>query len=208
MLFQNTAEREWRDVFLKKMAGFTKKSPVLLSFNIVSNLDKNGVVVEHINTKSTYFFEFDYNMPVRDFIASIKNKLVAEHYPRLIEDVYREKELTTEEVASRIQLGKTVTEVGKYEVVKVGSRIYRLDRIIAYRNVALLVLEQSDIEGDEIGAILQYRYSGSLILFLKKYRENLYKDIKTASNEFWLNSVFVRQLNATKYEGLKEGDEE
>jgi hypothetical protein len=181
-----------------------KKSPVLLSFNVVSNLGKSGVVVEHVNSKSTYFFEFDYDLPVKDFIARIKDKLIVKHYPRLVEDVYREKELTTEEIASRIQLGKTATEVNKYEVVKVGRRIYRLDRIIAYRNVALLVLEQSDVEGDEIGTITRYQYSGSLIFFLKKYREVKFKDIGEASSEWWLNSALIGPLNPAKRE---EGDE-
>jgi len=208
MLFQNISEKEWRDVFLKKMSGFVKKSPVLLSFNVVSNMGKAGVIVTHVNSGTTYFFEFAYDEQVKDFIARVKAKLVENHYPRLIEELWNKKELTTQEIAARIQSGKSVDEVGTSEVVRIGTRIYRLDRIITYRNIALLVLEQSDVPGDELGAITRYQYSGSLVVFLKKYRDNKFKSLEEASNDFFLNSILIDQLRSARDDDNKENEDE
>src|SRR5574344_1243292 len=82
MLLQSMSTSMWENTFQSKFASFCKKSPVLLQMLIKIENGEKGVVVTHTNTGSKYFFQFDYDMNVKDFIAEIKKFLVERHYPR------------------------------------------------------------------------------------------------------------------------------
>jgi hypothetical protein len=204
MLFNDVHSREWKDEFIRRFTGFCKKSPVLLSYSIAEKAGDLGVVITHVNSGKKYFFKFAYDEDVKNFIAKIKEKLVAAHYPRVVEEVFEDVVLSPEELANRVAKGADVRSLSSNEVRKVGDRLYRIDKVILYKNEAILVLEQSSVAGDKLGGQERRQMASSLTLFLKKYRENKFKDLTDASNFFWRNSALISYLDKEKRDGRDE----
>jgi hypothetical protein len=181
----------WKDNFSKRFSNFCKKSPVLISLAIKIEGGEEGALITHINSGLKYFFAFDYDMPVKDFIAEIKIVLVAKHYPRLIEEVLEKHELTSEELAIKVEQGADINHLNKYEMRTMGTRQFRLDKVLAWKNIAILTLEQSSFPDDDIGANFRYKFNGSIIIFLKNYRSGKYKTLEDASSYFFSNSLLI-----------------
>jgi hypothetical protein len=199
MLFNDAHAKEWREVFIKKFTGFAKKSPVLLSYTIIEKDGDLGVLITHVNTNKKYFFKFRYDEQVKDFIADVKRVIVKNHYPRIIEEVYENFDLTPDEVADRIAKGTMKVDDAKpYEVRKVGDRVYRIDKVILYKNECILELEQSTVPTDVVGRQERRQMATSLTIFLKKYRENKFKNLEDASAFFMRNSALISYLDDKK----------
>lgn len=197
----------WEKTFQKKMNSFCKKSPILVRMSIRIQDGGKGVLLTHINSEKNYFFPFNYDMNVKDFIADIKKLLVANHYPRLVQAVYENHKKTNEELAEELEDGKKVEDLSPWSVEKTGERIYRIDKVLPWKNIAIIVLEKSNIDGDEIGQVLKYQYQKSLVLFLKNYRSRVFKSLDEASNDFFTNSLLISEIGK-KTAAATEEDED
>jgi len=196
MLIQDTT-KWWEDVFQSKFVNFCKKSPILLSMSLRAYKDERGVLITHINSDSKYFFPFTYKKHPKDFIASIKKLLVSKHYPRIVEEILERHELTPDELAKKIEDGHSHNGLSKYEMRVVGKRMYRIDKILAWKQIAILALEDSTFENDEIGESFRYKFNGgSLVIFLKNYRSNKFKTVEEASAYFLQNSLLIDKIVA------------
>jgi len=185
----------WKDQFSSKFMNFGKKSPVLLSIIIKIQDGEEGVLVTHVNSNNKYFFAFDYDKNVKDFIADIKKLLVEKHYPRIIEEILKKHELTSDELALKIEKGADIDKLSKYEMRVIGKRCYRIDKILSWKQIAILSLEESTFENDEIGSSYRYKFSGgSLVIFLKNYRSGKFKSIEEASEYFLSNSLLINKI--------------
>ena len=185
---------EWEKTFQKKFANFCTKSPVLLKMSIRIQDGSKGVLLNHVNSDMNYFFPFDYDMNVKDYIATIKALLVNKHYPRLVQTLYENHKKTNEELAEELEKGEEVDSLKAFCVKKTGERLYRIDKVLPWKNIAILVLEQSDIPQDKVGTALKYSYQKSLVLFLKNYRTGIFKSIDEASDDFFNNSLLVSEI--------------
>lgn len=195
----------WKDTFSSKFLNFCKKSPVLLSVDIRVQDGEEGVLVTHVNSNSKYFFPFEYETPVKDFIAHIKNLLIERHYPRIVEEILEKHELTPEEIVIKIEKGVEIDNLSKYEMRSTGSRIYRIDKILAWKQIAILVLESSTFENDAIGTSYRYKFNGgSLVIFLKKYRSGKFKSIEEASNHFLSKSLLIDTIRTSEQKKVAE----
>lgn len=185
----------WKDNFSSKFVNFCKKSPVLLSMTIKIQNGEEGVLLTHVNTNSKYFFPFNYDKNPKDFIADIKQLLISKHYPRIIEEILVKHELTTEELALKIENGRSLDDLSKYEMKVEGTRIYRIDKILAWKQIAILTLEESTFKEDDIGQSFRYKFNGgSLVIFLKNYRSGKFKSLEEASEYFLSNSLLIDTL--------------
>lgn len=191
----------WEKSFQKKFSNFCSKSPVLLKMSIRIQDGSKGVLLTHVNSDATYFFPFNYDYGVKDFIADIKKLLIAQHYPRLIQTLYEKHKKTNEELAEELENGEKVDALSQFCVKKTGERLYRIDKVLPWKNIAIIVLEKSDIPEDEIGAAFKYSYQKSLVLFLKNYRTGAFKNIDEASDDFFNNSLLVSEI---KLKGQEE----
>jgi hypothetical protein len=196
-LLHDISEKTWENQFSQKFSNFGKKSPVLLSMNIKTQDGERGVLITHINSNQKYFFPFNYNINVKDFIAEIKQTLVSKHYPRLLEEIFEKYELTTEELALKVETGADLNNLNKYELRIVGTRQFRIDKILSWKNIVILTLEQSSFSDDKIGVNYRYKFNGSIIIFLKNYRSGKFKSLEEASVYFFENSNIIDTLNET-----------
>jgi len=192
MLLSEVSSKVWKENFQQKFVGFAKKSPVLLSMLLMIKDGGEGVLITHVNSGKKYFFMFNYEIDVKDFIAQIKATLVEKHYPRLLEEILQKHEFTSEELALTLEKNdKKIDELVKYEMRVIGTRQFRFDKILSWKNIAILTLEKSSFEDDELNVSYRYKFNGSLVLFLKSYRSGKFKSLEEASNYFFQNALLI-----------------
>ena len=185
----------WKDKFSSKFINFCKKSPVLLTMVIKIQNGEEGVLITHMNSNAKYFFPFDYDQNPKDFIADIKKLLVEKHYPRIIEEILEKHQLTTEELTKKVEEGNSIDKLSKFEMRVIGTRMYRIDKVLTHKQIAILVLESSTFKEDELGSNYRYKFNGgSLVIFLKNYRSGKFKSLEEASGFFLANSLLIDQL--------------
>lgn len=194
MLVQGISSQEWEDSFSKKFSSLCKKSPVLLKYSNRTQDGERGVLVTHVNTGLRYFYPFDYDMNVKDFIALVKKDISNKHYPRLVEDVLQAYEKTNEELAIELENGADAKSIKKYSMKSVGVRQYKIDKILSWKQIAILELEKSSFPEDNLHTLYRYQYDGSLVIFLKNYRNGKFKNIEDASAVFFSNANLVDEL--------------
>ncbi len=186
----------WEATFQKKFSNFCKKSSIMLSMTIEICNGRKGVTVTHANTNSDYFFPFDYKKNVKDFIAEIKEVLVQKHYPRIVEQIYEQHENTREELVSELEKDPTkVDSLSKYSMRLTGSRLFRIDKVLQWKNIAFLYLEESTFKDDKVGVYYKYLYNKSLIVYMRKYRKGDFESLEQAGEEFFKNSSLISILN-------------
>ena len=126
MIYKKINSTQYRSEFIDKFTSFGEKAPIMLSFAT----DELGVTVVHENSNQTYFYPWDYTIPVKIFIHNIKDELSKNHYPRVsrLESVVHN--FTPEEQADMIANGVSVDSVpvSKTETKTV---TYRIDKILA-----------------------------------------------------------------------------
>ena len=199
MLVSNVSEKQYQEIFIKKFSNFARKSPVKMSFLITNRGGENGVQITHENSGIKYFFKFNYDSQIKDFIADIKSLLVKKHYPRLVDEVMVKHELSNEELALKLEAGSAdIEQLKKYELRKVGENIYLMDKILLWKDIVILKLESSTYESsiEDIGKSFQYKFNGSLVMFLNKYRSGKY-GLSDLSSEFFNNSYLIRVIEDT-----------
>jgi hypothetical protein len=184
----------WEDQFIQKFQNFGKKSPVLLSMSVKIQGGEKGALITHVNSNTKYFWPFNYDINVKDFIAEIKKVLVKNHYPRLIEEILEQHQLTSEELALELEHGKDIDSLNKYEMRVIGNRLFRIDKILTWKNIAILTLETSSFEDDEIESNYRYKFNGSIVIFLKNYRTGKYRSLEEASEHFFANSNIIDKI--------------
>jgi hypothetical protein len=162
--------------------------------NIKIQDSEEGVLITHVNSNSKYFYPFNYDINPKDFIAQIKSFLVKNHYPRLIEEILEKHELSSEELAIEVEKGVDITKLNKYEMRVIGTRQFRIDKILSWKNIAILTLEESSFEDDEINANFRYKFSGSIVIFLKNYRSGKFRTLEEASEYFFSNSLLIDRI--------------
>lgn len=190
----------WEQTFQSKFSQFCKRAPVMLKMSIRIQDGFKGVLVTHVNSNLKYFFPFNYDENVKDFIAHIKKLLVSKHYPRLVYEVYENHQKTNEEIVSELESGKDIDNLEQYCMKLIGTRVYVIDKILSWKELALLRLEESNIPGDEIGSVFRYSFQKSLVLYLRDYRTGKFGSIENASAEFFNNSLLIDEIKKKKEE--------
>jgi hypothetical protein len=198
MLLSEVSSKNWKDEFQKKFVSFAKKSPVVLSLIIKIEKGEEGALITHVNSNTKYFFPFDYSVKPCDFIHNIKMMLVQSHYPRVVEEILEKHEFTKEELAKQLEGKGDLDNLNKYEMRVVGTRQFRIDKVLLWRNIFLLVLENSSFEDDEIGKIFRYKLNVSPVTFLRNYRSGKFKSLEEASAYFFGNAILIDSIKSNE----------
>jgi hypothetical protein len=189
----------WEKEVLKKLLNFSKKAPTLISVSVGMNEGTAGIFVTHVNSERKYFFGFNYNVEPKDFIHEIKNVLMENHYPRLVEIVYDRKELSTRDIVLKLEKGKKLENIQKCELKPIGKRLYIIEKCLLWKDLFILKLMESSFPSDIIGQQSRWKYNKSSVIYLKHYRSNSFKSLEEASDEFFKNSLIIDVLAEPKY---------
>lgn len=181
MLQQKIDSERYRADCIKKLSNFCEKSPVLLSF-VTSD---SGVTIIHANTGKRYEFTWDFAIPVKSFIHNIKLVLVEHHYPRMIEVVKEEVALTPQEQAALLENGTSPENLPSTKTLT-RQRLWRIDRVIIWRDVFILIDEETNEQ-------FRFKMEKSCVFFLKRYRSGGFT-LETAWEYFAKNSVMLNKI--------------
>ncbi len=190
MLHTKIDSERYKAEFIKKLSNFCEKSPVLLSFVTADE----GVTIIHANTGARYEFPWDFTKPVKSFIHEIKDVLVARHYPRMLEHITSEVQLTPEEQAVLLEEGTEPDKIPSTRSV-VTDRTWRIDRVIVWRDIFILVDEDTNEQ-------YRYKLNKSCVFFLKNYRSGKFT-LESAWDYFSKNAVLLNKIEP-KLEGETE----
>jgi hypothetical protein len=94
-------------LFLKKFRNFANKAPVLISFD---NLTIEGVFIQEKGTNKSLNYKFDHTKSVKQNIKEIKDWLVENTYPIMIQEKKYYEDYTTEELEKIISESSIIPE--------------------------------------------------------------------------------------------------
>jgi hypothetical protein len=195
MVNEKLDKARWNKEFYRKFMSFMDKSPVLVDLE-TSN---DSVVITHKGTKQKYQFVFDYAKNVKDFINDIRRVLIEKHYPRIEEPITETYILTPEELAKKVEEGADIKTLNRFELRKVGYRVWLISKTIMWKNIVILELEKFIVNGEEKPfnkQLARYKFNRSLAIFLKHYRTGHFKSLEDASRYFFENSVFINEIES------------
>lgn len=182
MVYNKINASQYREDFDKKFSNFGDKAPIMISYLT----DELGVTVIHENSNTSYFYEWDYTIPIKSFIHNIKQDLSYNHYPRISRIETKVEKLTADKQAEMIANGVALDDIpSSQEVTR--EVTYRIDKILAMKDEFILIDEST-------GEQYCYKMNGSSIYFLKNYRKGDYKDTLEAGNAFFKKSVLLDKL--------------
>lgn len=184
----------WEETFQKKFTNFCKKSPILLKTQIIFKGTVKGVLITLVGDNLKYFFQFNYNENVKDFIANIK-KFLINFYPKLEEDVYEKYQKSNGDLVNDIENGIAIENLNKFSVKKIGTRHFIIDKVLPWKDTVFIKLIGSDIDGDVLETIYKYKYNKSLVLFLRNIRLKKLQSTKEISKDFFENSFLLSVMN-------------
>lgn len=183
MIYHKAEARQYKEEFTRKFSNFSEKAPILISYVI----EDKGVEVKHENSGTKYFYEWDYEIPVKAFIHRIKQDLSFSHYPRIVRTIRQTIPVDENRAAELLASGIPVDKVPDTEVVEV-KKSYRIDKILALQDMFIIIDEDT-------GEQSSYKMVGtSAIYYLRNYRMGKYQTPEIAGDEFFKSAVLETQL--------------
>lgn len=161
MLAKNNELQEFLETFNRKFSNFCQKAPVLLSFKTSGT----GCIVRDETTGKTLTYAFDYSASVKENIHDIKEWLLKECYPVMIEEIDKRTEYTTDELQDFIEedpnvdIDSLIME-GKREKIK---RFWRIEKTI-------LVMDNLFVRNMQTGELAMYKLDMPVSIFLSNMR--------------------------------------
>lgn len=193
MLNKSVNGHKWVSTSLDKLKAYLSRAPIIVSDITGTVNGQDGVFIVLNDQKKKNFFPYEYETEPKVWVHKIKEWLV-DYYPRLIETIKAPVELTADEKAMIVEETGSIENLPDYQEKVVQKNSWRIDKILAYREIFLLLKEgEIDSDGNFIKAeqpiMRRFKYTGSSIIFLKKYRSTTYKDLEKISNEFFENAI-------------------
>jgi len=191
MTYENIDGDKYIGVVMRKLLNFSEKCPVSISIVTETINGENGVTIIHKNSGQKYFFAWDYNLDPKDFVHSIKETLVENHYPRIIETLYEETEVTSAELATMLEAGTPIEGLPKTVKKVTGTVTWRIDKVIMWRDIFILLNEDTQ---------KQYRFklNTSSVVFLKDYRSGVYTSLEAAGKYFFDNAILLNEITVSQ----------
>lgn len=193
MLNKSVNGHKWVSIALDKLKAYLGRAPIIVSDITGTVNGQDGIFIILNDQKKKNFFPYEYEMEPKVWVHNIKNWLV-NYYPRLIETITAPVELTPDEKALIVEKTGSLDNIPDYQNKIVQSNSWRIDKILAHRDIFLLMKEgEISSTGDFVPAqnpiMRRFKYTGSTILFLKKYRSSTYKDLDEISKDFFENAI-------------------
>ena len=193
MIYKSIDCKQWERNFFKKFQSFMKKCPIV--FSIIT--EPKGVRVTHANSGKSYYFEYDYEQDVKEFIHSIKLFFIPLHYPKVYEEIYEEVDTTPYEKAVLVESGKELSSIPSKTKKYICTKVWRIDRVMLWKDMFILVQENAFN-----GKILMkptdkprlYKMNGSAVMYLRNYRNQKWNTIEDASRAFFENAIYIKDL--------------
>lgn len=188
MLLSDFPTEEFIETFKKKFTRFCQNAPVILSYKVTPT----ACFVQEMGTKEIKKFDFDFNRPVEETIYSIKEWLLKDKYPRMVEVVETSRDLTPEEVEDFIEQGVPSERAMMEKKVDSDVIEWRIEK-------AFITQDTVYIRNLKTDQYYQYKMSVPITVFLKRMREGKYN-----SFDAWIE--FNEKATLVREETVKNGE--
>lgn len=193
MLNKSVNGHKWVSNAIDKLKAYLSRAPIVVSDITGTVNGQDGVFIVINEQKKKEFFPYEYELDPKVWVHGIKNWLV-NFYPRLIEEITAPVELSMDEKALIVEETGSVENIPSFKNKIVQRNAWRIDKILAYRDIFLLLKEgeideSGNLTKSETPIMRRFKYTGSSIIFLKKYRSSTYEDLPTISKEFFENAI-------------------
>lgn len=169
----------------RTMKSFQKRSPVFFSFQN----DLSKLYIQQVDSMSILEFPIDYNIPVYNFISSIRDRIRAEMYPHMREMVVTEIEPDIEEISKEIEKTGEPFEVVFNRLKRVEeSRRFIIDKIDTIGNKIVIVPEE------DTDKIFIYKVKIPVVVFMKRVLKEKMSEEETFQF-FTVNTELLEQRN-------------
>ncbi len=194
---------EWTRKALEKMKAFLDRAPILITEIIGTQDCKDGVFILPEGAKNPetseqlkIFFPFDYDIDPKAWVFKIRESIIP-YYPRIIESIYDNVQLTPKEMAIKAEEGVDISSIPKFEKRLIKKNCWRIDKILCFRDIFILTLEGTIDNGVFSPCepkMVRYKYQGSSVIYLNKLRNQEFKDFEEASKEFFNRATFIDEV--------------
>jgi hypothetical protein len=188
MTYENIDGDKYISIVMRKLLNFSDKCPVAIGIITESINGESGVSITHKNSGKKYFFPWgDYSLDPKDFVHQIKAQLVENHYPRIVETLYEDAEVTSAELAKMLEAGTPLDKLPKTIKKVTGTVMWRIDKVIMWRDIFILVNEST-------GKQFRYKLNTNSVLFLKDYRSGAWVTLEEAGKYFFENAILLNEI--------------
>jgi hypothetical protein len=196
MIKEVVDRRKWVSAAIDKLTAYLNRVPITVNYAIENS---RIIITPEVENPKELIFDFDYNLEPKSWVHNIKEELLP-FYPRLIEQVYEDVELTSEELALRLVNGEDPQNIPRVEKKVVKYNGFRIDKVLCYKDIFLLTLESEAITSTNkpdfkpvSPRMFRYKYVVSSVIFLNKLKERKVS-ILEASEEFFKRAVLIDEV--------------
>ncbi len=145
--------------FKRRFSNFCNKAPVILTFKITPS----SCFLKDCELGTVHKFEFDHLSDVKANIKIIKDWLIENVYPRMIEESFLEEDFSNEEIEKLIEDGMDEEEAIMKKNIQVSETTWVIEKLIIKRDELFVRNETTD-------RVYRYKIKMPSTLFLKKIR--------------------------------------
>lgn len=182
---------QFQKEFRKKFDNFCKKAPLLLTYSLT---DESISLYEDLLDKRKFLFKYEFNfeVSVKENIKRIKDILLEQVYPILIQKEVVDDLYTPEELNKMVQRGEiTLDEAPNIRKNTENTINWRIERVIVPR-------DELFIRNMTTNKIYRYKMKFPVTIFLKKLRVSMTPEkgyIMFFSKSEFLNEIYENYSN-------------
>ncbi len=183
---------EFKKGFKKKFDNFCKKAPVHMSYMLMNDSIDIYSHNDEKQSKKIFNYVFDYQEGVKENIKCIKDILLKDFYPILIQEKVTYSDYSIEDLNRMVSEGSiSLDDINTVKQESIETETWRIERVIVIRDEVFIRNLTTNRE-------FRYKMKIPVTLFLKKCRVNLTET--EAWNYFAAKSIFKNEIikNYTK----------
>lgn len=177
---------EFLDEFKKRFSNFCNKAPVILTFKITPS----SCFLKDCEKDIVHKFEFNHLVNVKVNIKEIKDWLIENVYPRMVEENFTEVDQTTEQIEELIDSGLDEEDAIMKKNILVTETTWIIEKLIIKR-------DELFIKNASNNKMYRYKMSMPSTLFLKKIRNGSMSE-KEIFNYFYSKSTLMNEVGNDK----------
>jgi len=182
LIDDEVAVNDFLDEFKRRFSNFCNKAPVILTFKITPS----SCYLKDLEKGIVHKFDFNHLENVKQNIKKIKDWLIENIYPKMIEETFIEKNLSTEEIEKLIDSGLDEEEAIMKKNIQITETVWVIEKLIIKRDELFV----KNLKNNKM-----YRYKMNIpsTLFLKKIRSGDMTK-KEVFNYFYAKSTLIAEM--------------
>lgn len=173
---------DFLDEFKRRFSNFCNKAPIILTFKITPS----SCYLKDLEKNIIHKFDFNHLESVKQNIKKIKDWLIENVYPKMIEETFIEKDLSTEEIEKLIESGADEETAIMKKNIQIIETVWLIEKLIIKR-------DELFIRNLKTNKLYRYKMNIPSTVFLKKIRLGNMTQ-KEIFNYFYNKSTLIAEM--------------